>query len=95
MIVKVFIKRKVSKNIEPEIQSLLAKLRNKAIEQPGYISGETLKSVDIPGETMVISTWLSLDHWNKWFTNPDRIEMQALIDKKVEEPTKYSVFHYS
>ena len=95
MIVKVIIDRKVSKKTEPELQSLLARLRNKAIEQPGYISGETLKSVSNPGETIVISTWLSLEHWNKWFKNPERIELQTTIDRVAEEPTKYSVFQYS
>ncbi len=94
MIVKVIIDRKASKKDEPEIQSLLAKLRNKAIEQAGYISGETLRSVDHPGETMVISTWLSLEHWNKWFKNPERIELQKMLDNMVEEPTTYSVYQY-
>lgn len=95
MIVKVIINRKVSKKVEPELQSLLARLRNKAIEQPGYISGETLKSVDNPGEILVISTWLSLEHWNKWFKNPERIELQTKIDKMSEDPSRYSIFQYS
>ncbi|MCU0820931.1 MAG: antibiotic biosynthesis monooxygenase [Spirochaetes bacterium] len=94
MIVKVIINRKASKENEPELQSLLAKLRNRAIEQPGYISGETLKSVDNPGETIVISTWLSVEHWNKWFKNPERIETQAVIDKMLDEPAAYSVYQY-
>ena len=56
MAVKIFIKRKMAESHVLELTSLLKKLRALTLDQPGYISGETLRRVDKPGESMVIST---------------------------------------
>lgn len=95
MVAKIIIKRRVSKDIEPELRALLVKLRNKAIIQPGYMSGETLKNVEDHDETIVISTWQSLNHWQSWFNNPERIELQSMVDAIIDEPTQYSIYQYS
>ena len=66
MSVKIFIKRSVSEGKVPELTVLLKRLRSVTLMQPGYISGQTLKRLDQPGETMVISTWRSIEDWNDW-----------------------------
>ena len=50
------------------------------MNQPGYITGETLKSIDPPGQTLVISTWESKEAWQQWLANPKRVVIQAQID---------------
>ena len=42
MIAKIIIKRRFVKENTPQILSLLNKIRSIAMNQPGYISGETL-----------------------------------------------------
>ncbi len=44
------------------------------MQQPGYISGETLHAVDDPNHYLVISSWDSEAHWQAWFENPDAAE---------------------
>jgi heme oxygenase (mycobilin-producing) len=92
MTVKIFIKRKVQDNNSVELTLLLTKLRALALSQPGYLSGETFHRIDKKDECMVIGTWRSLEDWNSWVNNPQRIEVQAEIDKLLGEETEYAMY---
>ena len=95
MAVKIIIKRKVIENKTEALLPLLKQLRNLAMGQEGYISGETLKRIDSPGENLVISTWQSIDAWRAWVLNPQRIEIQNKIDELLGEKTYYELYEYS
>lgn len=92
MTVKIIIKRRVTETMAEQLAPLLIKLRNLAMNQPGYITGETLKRMDRPGQTLVISTWNSMEAWRKWVTNPERTAVQAQIDALLGEPTEYEIY---
>ena len=92
MTVKIFIKRKVSPANVLDLTVLLKKLRSLTLNQSGYIYGETLKRVDKPDECMVISTWRSLDDWNSWLNNDERMAIQREIDRLLGEKTEYAVY---
>lgn len=92
MTVKIFIKRKVSPANALDLTVLLKKLRSLTLSQSGYIYGETLKRLDQQDESMVISTWRSLDDWNAWVNNSERIAIQNEIDSLLGEKTDYSVY---
>ena len=92
MTVKILIKRNVSENNILELTSLLKKLRTLTLNQPGYITGETLKRIDESNECLVVSTWRSVDDWNAWTADPKRIELQSQIDSLIGKPTEYAVY---
>ena len=92
MSVKIFIKRTVSEGKVPELTVLLKRLRSVTLMQPGYISGQTLKRLDQPGEAMVISTWRSIEDWNDWVKNDRRIAIQKEIDDLLGAETEYEVY---
>ncbi|MBM9604365.1 antibiotic biosynthesis monooxygenase family protein [Desulfopila inferna] len=92
MAVKIFIKRKASEVHVIELTMLLKKLRGLTLSQPGYISGETLQRIDEPGETMVISTWRSVEDWNKWVNNEKRMMIQGEIDQILDQETEYAIY---
>jgi heme-degrading monooxygenase HmoA len=94
MAIKVIITRKVAGGKERDLLPLLMALRAKAMEQKGYISGETLKGISDPDEFMVISTWNSLENWDAWNDNPDRIEIQEKIDAILEQKTVAKAYYY-
>lgn len=75
-----------------ELTVLLKKLRTLTLEQPGYISGETLARIDKKDECMVISTWRSVEDWNKWVNSPKRNEVQAEIDRILGQDTDYAIY---
>jgi len=94
MAVKIFIKRMIPNHKINVLMPLFRRLRNLANNQPGYISGETLKRIDKPGQFMVISTWQSLDNWREWLVSRERIEIQNEIDARLDQDTIYEIYQY-
>ena len=94
MAVKILIQRKVKPGTENELNEIVRSLRSKAMYADGFISGETLQSLEDPSIHLVISTWKSIEDWNKWFNSPERKEIQAKIDAVLDEPTKMTPYQY-
>ena len=94
MAVKIFIKRKVPENSARGIIQLFRRLRRMAMEQEGYISGETLRNFQDPEIYLVISSWQSAENWQKWFESPERKEVQGKIDTLLGGKTEYEIFQY-
>ncbi|OGP70995.1 MAG: antibiotic biosynthesis monooxygenase [Deltaproteobacteria bacterium RBG_13_58_19] len=92
--VKVLLERSIKGKHVSEIVRLLRKMRVLAMQQTGYISGETLHKVDDPNHYLVISTWESLEHWQDWYQSPERQKIQGEIDSLLESPTAPRVFTY-
>jgi quinol monooxygenase YgiN len=92
MPVKITIERTVKPDQQEELRFLLKELRAQAIQQPGYISGETLTSVDKSGTHLVISTWHSLQDWRAWENNPQRKKIASQVEPLLTSPSKVSVF---
>ncbi|MDD2603448.1 MAG: antibiotic biosynthesis monooxygenase family protein [Desulfobacterales bacterium] len=92
MTVKILIKRKFPQGKATQLEQMLIELRRQTVNQPGYVSGETLQRLDRPGEMLVISTWESADHWRRWSFNPDRLHVQEKIDALLGTPTEYEVY---
>lgn len=94
MAAKILIKRAVPKEKEAELAVLLRELRVLTMNREGYISGETLKRFDKPGESLVISTWESVDHWREWVLSKERISIQEKIDRLLGMETEYEIYTY-
>jgi heme-degrading monooxygenase HmoA len=94
MAVKVFIKRLVPQDKARAMIPLFRQMRASAATQPGYITGETLKSLDRPEEFMVISTWQSSEEWRNWLKSEERNKVQSRIDDLLGGETQYEIFHY-
>jgi heme-degrading monooxygenase HmoA len=92
MNVKILIRRKGTNANAVALSTLLNKLRSLTLDQPGYISGETLRRIDDIDETMVISTWQSLEDWNRWVNDPQRAEIQEEIDRLLGQETEYAMY---
>ena len=93
--IKVFIKRHVPAEKGKEILPLFKKMRSLAMEQEGYISGETLRNYNDPEEYLVISVWRSPEDWQSWLDSRERQEVQQEIDSVLGGRTEYSVYHHS
>ncbi len=92
--VKILLERNIKGKHVGEIVRLLRQLRVMALQQPGYIGGETLHAVDDPNHYLVISAWESLGQWQAWLHNPERQKLQAEVDSYLESPTTMRVFTY-
>lgn len=94
MTVKIVIKRKVSKDREKELLPLIKELRILTTSQNGYISGETLQRIDKLGETVVVSTWETVEDWNRWVNSQERAVLQNKIDILLGQETKYEIYSH-
>ena len=95
MVIKVLIKRTVPQDKAREMVKLFREMRSLAIDQPGYIAGETLKSSDRPDVYLVISTWESPKDWERWMMSKERQDVQSKIDALLGGNTTYEMFYYS
>ena len=95
MAIKVIIRRQVADSKVGALIPLLKRLRNLAVDQKEYISGETLKRIDAPGETLVVSTWQTIDAWRTWVLNAERADIQKEIDDLLGTTTQYEIYTYS
>jgi heme-degrading monooxygenase HmoA len=94
MAAKILIRRRADREKSGQILSLIARLRTLAMEQEGYVSGETLRSAADPDEYLVISSWNSIDDWRQWKASPKRDEIQKQIDAILGKETTYEEFYF-
>ncbi len=92
--IKVVLERTIRGQHVREAVLLMRQMRVLAMQQPGYISGETLHAVDDPNHYLVISAWESLEHWQDWFKHPERQKIQQEVDKLLGTPTLARAFTY-
>jgi heme-degrading monooxygenase HmoA len=92
--IKIHVKRNIPEDKKEDAMVSILKLRSMCMGQPGYISGETLKRLDSPGESLVVTKWQSVHYWNQWFQSAERSEIQDKIDQLLGEETRYEIYEY-
>lgn len=94
MAVRVLIVRRFQEGKASQVFALLKELRALAMNQTGYITGETLFSQEDPQKMVVIGTWESHEDWLAWRAIEARKQIEARLDELLIEPTRYEVFGY-
>ncbi len=92
MLTKVIIKRDIKEGKEKHFFSLLKNLRSAAIQQEGYISGETLICAEKTNRVLVVSKWESLEAWNDWKNDIKRQEIDVRLNELQENSTIYEPY---
>ena len=94
MLVKIILERKIKTGKEEEFKRLMRELFTGAIHAKGFISGETMQSIEDPTFHLTIGTWKSVDDWNNWINSKDRKSVQQKLDQVLAEPAKITPCHY-
>ena len=92
MAIRVLMKRVVKGGNRRPLHQLLRELRTLALTRPGYISGETLVSMNQPGTGRVISTWSSSEAWQAYENVPERRAILEVIDELLVEPRDTTIW---
>ena len=92
--IRIHVRRNIPEDKKEDVMRLIIKLRSISTGKPGYISGETLKRFDKPGESLVVTKWQSVHYWNQWFKSEERSEIQSKIDQLLGEETQYEIYEY-
>jgi len=90
--VRVVIQRHLKEGKKADLMPLLRELRMAAMNQPGYITGETLASTRDPSVISVLSTWRSLEDWKAWEQSEPRVRLYKKIESLLTEKPKVSVY---
>ena len=93
--IKVVIERHCRPNMEAEMERLLIGIRTEAMQQRGYITGETLRSIDNPSLWLIISTWANIDMWKAWETSPERRQEIDKMKPLLAAPEKIAVYSFA
>ena len=93
--IKSMVERHVRAGKETDMADLLEELWIKAMKAPGYITGETLRSVDEPGIWLTISTWSDISNWRAWSNSSERQEAVKKIESLLRTPSKESIYEYA
>lgn len=93
MAVKILIKRKFKDGNMQAASRFLIKNRNGAMQQPGYISSETLRNLDDQNQIVVVSMWQDIEAWTAWKNSETRIANEAEFKDYLIGEAEYE--HYS
>jgi heme-degrading monooxygenase HmoA len=93
MAVKILIKRKFKDGNMQAASRFLINNRSGAMKQPGYISSETLRSLDDKDQVVVVSMWENMEAWNAWKNSETRKANVAEFKDYFVGETGYE--HYS
>jgi quinol monooxygenase YgiN len=80
MAVTVLITREFKKASLPRALESIVKIRSLATLEPGYISGQTMVSLNNANRIVVMSTWESIGRWEDWQASELRKEYTAKLD---------------
>ncbi len=92
MPVKVVIKRRFNDPDFKKISQMLVQARTNAMNEPGYISSETLQSCDNPNEIIVLSMWEEKSDWDNFKDCNARRALEAGFAEMLETPTQAAVY---
>lgn len=93
MAVKILIKHKVKEGNMHAASQFLFKNRCGAMKQPGYISSETLRSIDDADKITVVSMWENMESWKAWKDSETRKTNLAEFKDSLVGEAEYE--HYS
>ena len=93
MAVKILIKRKFKNGNMRAASRLLINNRSAAMKQPGYISSETLQSIDDKDQVVVVSMWENMQAWEAWKNSKKREANEKEFKDYMVGETTYE--HYS
>jgi heme-degrading monooxygenase HmoA len=89
--IRVLIERQLIANADAIARDAFRELRHEALKKAGYISGETLRDASDPNHYVVISSWISVDHWRAWTSSDERREADELFAPLLAAPEKITV----
>jgi len=93
MAVSIIIKRIVKdKAMADQLAPLIVQLRSRATVQPGFLTDQTFSCLDSDEEYLIMTTWNTLEDWNKWMHSEERMTIQHQIDGLLGEKTHYRFY---
>ncbi|MCP4671233.1 MAG: hypothetical protein GY857_07995 [Desulfobacula sp.] len=94
MSIKIIIERKFKKKPVLADCQVINKIRRNAIQQKGYITGETLVNLK-DNRVVVLSSWRSNTDWKTWEDSRERAELEHELAHSLKQAAKIKVYNTS
>ena len=88
--IKVIVGHKVKEGAD--IQPILRKVRQNAIQYPGFVGDENLIGEKDGSVVVLSSTWNVIENWKAWEISSIRTELYRQIDEFLEEEPKITIY---
>ena len=92
MAVKVLIKRYFKDDSVSDAMTLVNDFRKNAMNQSGYISGETWVNHYDPRNITVLSTWQTVEDWIRWQESDERDANEARLRHLQAQPATFEIY---
>jgi quinol monooxygenase YgiN len=92
MAVKILIQRRMVPGKASELREAIKNIRRRVAQAQGFVSGETLRSIDDPSLHLVISAWKSVEDWKSWMNSVERKAFEEAIAPLLTEPERISIY---
>ena len=92
MAIKILIKRHFKENTADQAFGLLNDFRHDAMNQPGYIAGETWVNHYDTCQITVVSTWQTVDDWIRWEESNERETLEDKLTGILRSPAQFEVY---
>ena len=85
MTVKILLERKFKEDPSLEEIKTINELRVGAMQQKGYVSGETLVDINDHRRIVVISVWTNITEWEAWVNSDERRKIEANLNQNLKQ----------
>ncbi|WP_207063903.1 antibiotic biosynthesis monooxygenase [Motiliproteus sp. SC1-56] len=92
--IKVMIQRRVPKELIDPYQQAASKIMLKAMQSPGFISGESLRNADDEEDRVVFANYRSEGDWSRWYHSAERRAMIEALRPMLEGDEKITVLEH-
>ncbi|MBL4682405.1 MAG: antibiotic biosynthesis monooxygenase [Pseudomonadales bacterium] len=89
--IRVLIERHIAEGLAEYYDSTIKRTVSTVIKAPGCISGESLKDSKNPHKRIVMSKWISIEHWDNWFRSDERRKVISEVTPMLEASEKITV----
>lgn len=89
--IRVIIERHIAQTLETTYEMVAKTTLQKAVSAPGFISGESLKNASDPNHRMILSNWMNVQDWHRWFASEERKEMMNVLNPILETEEKITI----
>ena len=92
--IRVIIERQLKPGTHAVMEKLLIERRTEAMKYKGYISGETLQSLNDLNHVLIISSWHDEENWREWHNSLERHAKDEKIRELLVEPEEISMYEF-
>ncbi|WP_421863908.1 antibiotic biosynthesis monooxygenase family protein [Motiliproteus sp.] len=89
--IKVMIERFIAEDLADHYQQRASSTLQTAMSTPGFISGESLKSVSNPNHRIIFANYRNLQDWENWYHSEARKEIMEQLKPMLLEDEKITI----